>query len=289
MQTRLMLITGMVLALLTAIAFVPSALAQATDPASVYSALVTAQNAHNVDAAAALFDDNAVVVLSEQALMGKAEITAWLQAEATQNFQDTPGTPQINGNTLISQDQITSQTFTQEGMSSASENIQVVVDNGKITTYVARLTVPSEQAIVTAIQNVKPPTDPISVVAAVQAADNQGDTATSASYYAADAVISGVPSATSSGIYAGTDAITAYLQQQATQHIRIMNPIRVMVTSTLVLSTAQVTDDTWKKLGVAPLEVFTYFEVVNGKIECQIVNLTPTSLVKLAAANKSSS
>ncbi|MBL7183251.1 MAG: nuclear transport factor 2 family protein [Anaerolineae bacterium] len=103
MKTRLITIATLVLVLALPVALY----AQETDPASVVTALYEACNAGDVDAALALFTDDAVVKLvpalppgSPDTYTGKEELRAWLEGLVAMNWEGEFEILQVEGDTV---------------------------------------------------------------------------------------------------------------------------------------------------------------------------------------------
>jgi LPXTG-motif cell wall-anchored protein len=115
-----------------------NAYAQAADPEAVFNLFHTAVNAHDVDAALALFADDAVVQFPNQPPpnihRGKAEIRAWLQGDADQHIQVTTEQLNVAGDKLtwiakVVTDDVRGIGIVIEGPAEA------VVQGGKITSF----------------------------------------------------------------------------------------------------------------------------------------------------------
>lgn len=103
MKTRLITITTLVLVLALPVALY----AQETDPAAVVTADAEALNAGDVDAAMALWADDAVVKLvpalppgSPDTYTGAEQIRAWLESLVAMNFEIEVEILQVEGNTV---------------------------------------------------------------------------------------------------------------------------------------------------------------------------------------------
>jgi ketosteroid isomerase-like protein len=115
-----------------------NAQAQAADPETVFNLFHSAVNAHDVDAALALFADDAVVQFPNQpppnVFRGKTEIRAWLQGDADQHIQVKTEQVKVAGDRLtwigkVDTDDVRALGITIEGPAEA------VIQGGKITSF----------------------------------------------------------------------------------------------------------------------------------------------------------
>lgn len=138
MKTRL--ITMLVLVVLLAI---PVALyAQDTDPAAVAKALANAVNAGDVEAALALFADDAVVDTGSPAspYTGKEEIRAWLEGMVATNFQIEIEILQVEGDTVTERDKFSDDDLRNLGIAPLEGISKITVQDGKITALIFTFT-----------------------------------------------------------------------------------------------------------------------------------------------------
>jgi hypothetical protein len=112
--------------------------AQAADPETVFNLFHAAVNAHDVDAALALFADDGVVQFPNQpppnVFRGAAEIRAWLQGDADQHIQVKTEQLKVAGDMLswiakVDTDDVRGLGITIEGPAEA------VVQGGKIKSF----------------------------------------------------------------------------------------------------------------------------------------------------------
>jgi ketosteroid isomerase-like protein len=112
--------------------------AQADDPAAVFHAFNTAVNAHDVEAALALFADDAVVQFPNQpppnTYRGTAEIRAWLQADAGQNISVQTEQVQVEGDRVSCLGKVDIDSLRPLGITLTGP-AEAVVQGGKITSF----------------------------------------------------------------------------------------------------------------------------------------------------------
>lgn len=117
------------------------AVAAADDPLAVSNALWDANNAHAIDAALALFTDDAVLQLApprSTRYVGKAGIRTWLEENtAGHNHSDVVGAPQVMGDKATFTIELASDVFRAAGISPVPFVIEIVVTGGKIRSFTA--------------------------------------------------------------------------------------------------------------------------------------------------------
>ncbi len=117
------------------------AVAAADDPLVVSNALWDANNAHAIDAALALFADDAVLQLAPPRAtrsFGKAGIRTWLaENTAGHNHSEVVGTPQVAGDKATFAIELASDVFRAAGISPVPFAIEIVVTGGKIESFTA--------------------------------------------------------------------------------------------------------------------------------------------------------
>src|SRR5579859_4933894 len=225
MKKSMFAVTILLLALACAFAVPGLSYAQGSDPAAIYKALTAVQNAHDANAATALFTSDAVAIAGSRLYKDSASIKEWFQAQNLGNYQAVMGTPIVNGDTLLIQDQISNDAWKKLGVAPLTDDVQIVVADGKIKSYMLRLNAKSGAALGAASAKAPPATDPVSITAAFEAAVNANNMDAATALFADDAVIIAAPTGpTDSGIYSGKAAVTTYLQGLFSQHPKIGSP-----------------------------------------------------------------
>lgn len=285
MKKLMSFITLLLMALACVFAVNGPTFAQGNDPAAIYKALTAAQNAHDANAATALFTDDAAAVAGTRMYKGSASIKEWFQVQALGNYQAVMGTPVVTGDTLLIQDQISNDTYKKLGVAPLTDDVQIVVAGGKIKSYALRLNARSAAAYAAALSKAPQGTDPGTVTNALIAAENSGNMDAALALFADDAVVIAAPtSAQDSGIYSGKAAVTTYWQGQFAQHPKLSSPFVVQLASDMTIANISITGDDIAKLNIGPLNAYAYVVVQDGKIEQFMPNLTPASAAKVAAA-----
>ncbi len=125
-------------------------------------------------------------------------------------------------------------------------------------------------------------TDPLSLVEAVDAALNSGDVAKTTAFYADDAVFTNSRGRKISG----KEAIRAVIQANvnARIHVELVNP---HVVGDAVTVTIWESNDSYVRLGVAPVEIESRVVVQGGKIKSRTLYYPPGTLVRIQRACES--
>lgn len=119
----------------------PAARAQGADVQPLVDAFIAGENAHNVDAVTALFDDNATVDLATGPLQGKDAIRAWQQELADGHFSiSVTGAVSISGSKANYPVTVALDAFRQLGLESLDGTEEMVVTNGKIASFIFAFT-----------------------------------------------------------------------------------------------------------------------------------------------------
>jgi len=120
----------------------PSAVrAQGADLRALVDAFIAGENAHNVDAVTALFDDNATVDLATGPLQGKDAIRAWQQELSDGNFSiSVTGPVSISGSKANYPVTVALDAFRQLGLESLDGTEEMVAANGKIASFIFAFT-----------------------------------------------------------------------------------------------------------------------------------------------------
>ncbi len=126
--------------------------ARSLSPFALLETYDFAINGRDVDAALALFADDAVVTVRSGTFAGKAEIKTWLQREADQNFRgEVVGQRTISGDKLTWRSRFTRDDLKQLGIEVAEADVEATVLNSQIKTFTSTLT-PETQAKLDAAQ-----------------------------------------------------------------------------------------------------------------------------------------
>ena len=141
MKTSLFTITR--IALLVLLASSGRVAAQGSDPGSIVTAFDTALNAGNVEATLALFADNAVIKTQTGTFTGTERIRGLLGQLVAQHFQFVSSNRQVNGNTETHTAKVSRDDWRKIGLAPLDATAEVVVENGKITSFTVAYTAES--------------------------------------------------------------------------------------------------------------------------------------------------
>jgi hypothetical protein len=113
----------------------------AADPLATVHALLAAENAHDVEAAVALFAPDATVTLALETRRGTAEIRAWQRELAEGHFHmEVLGTPEVAGDGVRFHNRLDLDLFKQMGLGTVEGISEAQVRDTKITAYTFALT-----------------------------------------------------------------------------------------------------------------------------------------------------
>jgi len=111
------------------------------DALIVVQALLDAENAHDVEAAVALFSDDAVVDLAVETRSGKAAIRAWQEELAQGHFHmRMRNAPQVDGSHVRFDNTLDLDMFKQMNLGTVDGVSEAIVNQGKIISYRFSLT-----------------------------------------------------------------------------------------------------------------------------------------------------
>lgn len=114
--------------------------AQADSPLAIARALVAAESAHNVEAAVALFADDATVVVPLYTRNTREGIRAWQQELADQNFEAEFVSPQVDGNWVTWTGKISLDPWRRLGVAPLDGQWEMTVEAGRIKFFRFSLT-----------------------------------------------------------------------------------------------------------------------------------------------------
>jgi hypothetical protein len=122
-------------ALLVLLALPGAIAAQGNDPGSVVTAFDAALSAGDVEATLALFADNAVIKTQTGTFTGTTQIRGLLTQLVAQHFQFVSSNRQVNGNTETHMAKVSRDDWRKLGIAPLDATAEVVVENGKITSF----------------------------------------------------------------------------------------------------------------------------------------------------------
>jgi len=263
-------------ALVVLLALPMAVYAQGTDPISVVIALDEANNAHDIDAALALFADDAVAYFPGQTpdvYTGKEGIRTWLQTDYANNIHVESRNFKIVGDKVTFITTISVDSLRKMGIDSIESASEAVVQGGKIKSFTVNLTPESLATL-----------EGASVVLAFDEANNAHDINAALAVLADDAVVY-FPGQPPPNVLTGKEQIREWLELDNyadNVHVESRN-FKIVGDKVTFITTISV--DSWRKMGIDSLESASEAVVQGGKIKSFTVNLTPESLEKLKAAS----
>jgi hypothetical protein len=105
------------------------------DPASVAQALIAAENAADVEAAVALFHEDAVVNDASGQLVGSAEIRVWQEGLRLGHFHADISNPRVDGEEATFDGSCSFDPFRQLGIETLTCTWTLVVEEGRVRTF----------------------------------------------------------------------------------------------------------------------------------------------------------
>ncbi|NIN64529.1 MAG: DUF4440 domain-containing protein [Anaerolineae bacterium] len=118
----------------------PGALsAQESDPVAVVTALYEAVNAGDVEAALALYSDDAVIYMPvpppgmPDTYTGKEEVRAWIENEVARNTEYVLLATQVDGTTVVATTSVADDVLRSFGLTSLEQTDEFTIQDGKVT------------------------------------------------------------------------------------------------------------------------------------------------------------
>ena len=114
--------------------------AQETDTVAVVTALYEAVNAGDVEAALALYSDDAVIYMPvpppgmPDTYTGKEEVRAWIENEVARNTEYELVSTEVDGTTVIATTSVADDVLRSFGLTSLEQKDEFTIEGGKIVT-----------------------------------------------------------------------------------------------------------------------------------------------------------
>ena len=124
----------------------------ATSPAAVANALITAENAGDVEGAVALFHPDAVVNDANGQRVGEDAIREWQVGLAANHFHADIQPPRVEGQTATFEGSLAFDPFRNLGLDSLDATWVLEVDDGKVRTFTFTFTPESGARLQEALQ-----------------------------------------------------------------------------------------------------------------------------------------
>ena len=232
-------------------------------------------NAGDVEAAFALFADDAQVVFTPDDITSGAEqIHAWLEQLIAFNFEIEYDNMEENGEKLTAQTTSWSDFSRQLDVAPLIADEVYTIRDGKITELTITLTDESEAKLGVALSS-----QPSAVVAAFEQALNTADVKAAFALFADDAQVIFTPE----DKYTGAEQIHAWLEQLIAFNFEIEYDVLEENGEQLTAQTTSWSDFS-RQLDVAPLIADEVYTIRDGKIVELTITLTDESEAKLGAA-----
>ena len=236
---------------------------------AVAKAVITAENANDVDAAVANFAPDAVVTLADGSKYDTPEgVRGWQQALADGHFRLEPVNMQIDGSIVSWTGNISLDTFRSLGIAELDGNWKLDIEDGLIKTFDFSFTPDALTALTAG-----------GVVATLVGAEAAHDVDTAASLFAADAVVT----LADGTVDDSPEKISAWQQELADGNFHL-EPVARYVEGNTVNMYGTISLDAFRGLGIASLGGIWKVVVENGKIETFDFSFTPAGLNTLQAA-----
>lgn len=264
-RKHLFWVTLMLLALV-ALAAVP-ALAQ-TAPEDVAKALIAAEDTNNVDAAVALFADDAVVTLADGSHYDTPEgVRGWQQALADGHFRLEPVNMQADGNTVTWTGNISLDAFRGLGIASMGGIWTLDIEDGAVKTFDFQFTPEAFTALTAG-----------GTVAGLVGAEAAHDVDAAMALFADNAVVT----LADGSRYDTTEGIRGWQQELADGHFHL-EPVARYVHGNMVTMYGEIGLDVFRGLGIATLGGVWNITVDGGKITAFDFQFTPEAIAILTA------
>ncbi len=240
-----------------------------TAPEDVAKAIIAAENSNNVDAAAALFADDAVVTLADGSSYNTPDgVRGWQQSLADGHFHLEPINMQVDGNTVSWTGDIFLDAFRSLGIAAMGGNWTLDIENGKIKTFDFTFTPDALTALTTG-----------SIADALIKAEAAHDVDTAASLFAGDAVVT----LADGSVYKTPDDIRAWQQSLADGNFDL-EPIGRVVDGMTITWTGTISLDAFRGMGISSLGGDWTLDIDNGKVKTFDFAWTSSGAATLQAA-----
>jgi len=259
----------------------------ANDPESVGHAFEEAANAHDIELAMSYFADDAVWFLAGDPTglyYGKDAIRANLEGLFAQNYHLDVVSNEVTGDVRVGLANVSLDTWTGLGIAPLQSPAQMVIRDGKIKTIVVSLTPESGEKLGTALAQLPPADDPVSILRTGFGVVNAGVYDPSATF-ADDAVITVIPPPPgTNGVISGSEALAAWIQDTVNQHIYLELTMAVPTGPNTAVALVKVSLDPWRDMGIESTDNVYQVVTENGKIKYMSISMTPESGARLGAA-----
>lgn|GEM_PF-4179191 len=243
-------------------------------PEDVANALIAAEDSNDVEAAVALFADDAVVTLADGSVYDTPEgIRGWQQALADGHFRIEAVHMQVDGNMVTWDGTVSLDTFRTLGIASMAGNWTLEIEDGKVKTFDFAFTPEAFTELTTGI-----------TAATLIGAEAAHDVDAAAAAFADDAVVT----LADGSVLDTAEAIRAWQQELADGHFRI-EPEGLSVDGNTVSWNGEISLDVFRQMGIPVLGGIWTLVIEDGKVKSFDFSFTPEALEILTATPEPSS
>lgn len=240
-----------------------------SSPEEVARALVAAEDSHNVDAAVALFADDAVVTLPTGVFDTPDAIRGWQQELADGNFRIEAADMAVDGSTVSWDGVVSLDSFRNLGIPSMAGEWKLTIEDGKVETFDFTFTPEAFTELATG-----------AAVATLVAAEAAHDVDAAVATFADNAVVT----LADGSKFDTPEAIRGWQQALADGHFRL-EPVSAYVDGNTVTMMGEISLDLFRQMGILTLGSVWKVTVEDGKITVFDFTFTPDALEALGAAS----
>jgi hypothetical protein len=240
-----------------------------SDPESVAKALIAAEDSNNVDSAAALFAENAVVTLADGSKYDTPDgVRGWQQELADGHFRLEPVNMQVDGSTVTWTGTISLDVFRSLGIASLGGTWTLDIEGGKIEKFDFQFTPEAVTALTAG-----------GVVMSLTNAEAQHDVDAASALFAENAVVT----LADGSKYDTPDGVRGWQQELADGHFHL-EPVARYVHGNVVTMYGDIGLDAFRGLGIPAMGGVWNVTVDGGKITAFDFQFTPEAMAALQSA-----
>lgn len=240
-----------------------------SSPEDVAHALIAAEDANDVDAAMAVFADDAVVTLPTGVFDTPEAIRGWQQELADGHFRIEAVDVAADGNMVTWHGTVSLDTFRHLGIASMGGMWTLDIEGGKVKTFDFTFTPEAFTELTTGI-----------TAATLIGAEAAHDVDAASALFADDAVVT----LADGSVFDTPEAIHGWQQALADGHFRI-EPEGLHVDGSTVSWDGEISLDTFRQMGIPVLASHWVLTIEDGKVKTFDFTFTPAALEALGAAS----
>ena len=276
------------LAMMIIFALNSSLYAQETDPAKVLNTLGDSLNAGDVDTAMTLFAPDVVLNIVpplpglSDTYTGLKEIRGFLEILVGMKLKiEGAEILQMEGDKVKIKIKISSDLTRGFNIAFLELIEEYTIQDGKIKGYIITITEESAEKLQAAMAN---QAEKENVLTAMADSLRAGDVEATMALFTDDAIIKLLPTeAFPTGTFIGTGQIRFFMQHLITINFKSEFEI-LQVLGDIVITRSKTWQDTYIKLGIAPMDAIMVYSIQDGKIKGFVSIFTDESVAKLKAA-----